>query len=101
MTEGKKGQRASRTEWQPSDHAVAKGGLQGRVARGMAWTLLDTWGSQILALIVFAVLARLVTKVDFGLVASAAIFVSFAGLLVDVGLGDAVIQRRTITRRQL
>lgn len=101
MTEGKKAQHLSRREWMPSDHSTGKGGLQGRFARGMAWTLLDTWGSQILALIVFALLARLVTKVDFGLVAAAAIFVSFAGLLVDQGLGDAVIQRRTLTRRQL
>jgi PST family polysaccharide transporter len=100
-TEGKKRQRASRGEWMPSDHATAKGGLQGRVARGLSWTIVDTWGSQVLALIVFVLLARLLTQVDFGVVATAAIFVSFAGLLVDQGLGDAVIQRTTLTRRQL
>jgi O-antigen/teichoic acid export membrane protein len=101
MTENNKGQRASRGEWTPSDHATAKGGLQGRVARGLTWTVLDTWGSQLLGLIVFVLLARLLTQVDFGLVAFAAIFVSFAALLVDQGLGDAVIQRATLTRRQL
>jgi O-antigen/teichoic acid export membrane protein len=100
-TEAKKSQRASRGEWMPSDHATAKGGLQGRVARGLTWTIVDTWGSQLLALIVFVLLARLLTQVDFGVVATAAIFVSFAGLLVDQGLGDAVIQRQTLTRRQL
>jgi O-antigen/teichoic acid export membrane protein len=102
MTDRRKGQGAPRRdEWRPSDHATAKGGLQGRVARGLTWTLLDTWGSQFLALIVFVLLARLLTQVDFGLVAFASIFVTFAGLLVDQGLGDAVIQRPTLTRRQL
>src|SRR4051812_23874500 len=90
-----------RDEWEPSDHATAKGGLQGRVARGLTWTLVDTWGSQFVALIVFVLLARLLTQVDFGLVAFASVFVTFAGLFVDQGLGDAVVQRRTLTRRQL
>ena len=102
MTDPKKGQGAQRRdEWRPSDHAAVTGGLQGRVARGLTWTLLDTWGSQFLALIVFVLLARLLTQVDFGLVAFAAIFVTFAGLFVDQGLGDAIIQRPTLTRRQL
>jgi O-antigen/teichoic acid export membrane protein len=90
-----------RDEWRPSDHADATGGLQRRVARGLTWTLLDSWGSQILGLVVFVLLARLLTQADFGLVAFAAVFVSFAGLLVDQGLGDAVVQRPTLTRRQL
>ena len=90
-----------RGEWQPSDHADRSGGLQGRVARGLGWTLLDTWGSQVLGLVVFVLLARLLTKAEIGLVAYAAIFVTFAGLLVDQGLGDAVVQRPTLTRRQL
>ncbi len=101
MTEGKRGQRVSRGEWMAFDHATPKGGLQGRVARGLTWTLLDTWGSQLLGLIVFVLLARLLSQVDFGLVAFAAIFVTFAGLFVDQGLGDAVVQRATVTRRQL
>jgi PST family polysaccharide transporter len=88
-------------EWRPSDHGDRTGGLQGRVARGLTWTLLDTWGSQVLGLVVFVLLARLLTQADFGLVAFAAIFVSFAQLLVDQGLGDAVVQRPTLTRRQL
>ena len=88
-------------EWQPSDHGLATGGMQGRVARGLTWTLIDTWGSQLLGLLIFVLLARLLTPVDFGLVALAAVFVAFAQLLVDQGLGDAVVQRPQLTRRQL
>ena len=46
-------------------------------------------------------LAGLLEPVDFGLVALAAVFVAFAQLIVDQGLGDALIQRRALTPQQL
>lgn len=85
----------------PPDHGSEQGGLQRKVASGLKWTLLDTWGSQLLQLAVFLVLARLLTPVDFGLVALAAVFVAFAQLLVDQGLGDALVQRKSLTPRQI
>lgn len=87
--------------WLPADHGSDMGGLQKRVARGLTWTLVDTWGSQLLGLVVFVILARLLTPVDFGLVALATVFVAFANLIVDQGLGDALIQRRSLTRGQI
>jgi PST family polysaccharide transporter len=71
-------------------------GLEDRVARGLTWTLVDTWGRQALNLAVFLVLARLLEPADFGLVTLAAVFVQFAQLVVDQGLGDALIQRRDL-----
>jgi PST family polysaccharide transporter len=85
----------------PTDHGEQQGGLQRRVARGLTWTLIDTWGSQLLGLVIFTILANLLVPEDFGLVALAAVFVSLGNLFVDSGLGDAVIQRKSITRRQL
>jgi PST family polysaccharide transporter len=73
-------------------------GLQARVARGFSWTLLDVWGRQALNLGVFVVLANLLLPADFGLVALAAVFVALAQAVVDQGLGDAIIQRKDITR---
>ncbi len=87
--------------WRPADLNSESGALQKRVARGLTWTLIDTWGSQLVGLGVFVLLARLLLPVDFGLVALAAVFVFFAQLLVDQGLGDALIQRRTLTRSQI
>ncbi len=75
----------------------APGGLQGRVARGLTWTVVHTWGGQALSLIVFVILARLLTPDAFGLVALAAVFVALAQLVVDQGLGDALVQRPEIT----
>ncbi|MGI8929656.1 MAG: lipopolysaccharide biosynthesis protein [Candidatus Limnocylindrales bacterium] len=88
-------------QWLPSEHGSERGVLQGRVARGLTWTLIDTWGTQILGLIVFVILANRLLPDDFGLVALAAVFVAFAQLLVDQGLGDALIQRQAVTRSQI
>ena len=87
--------------WVPTDHGTDRGGLEKRVARGLMWTLLDTWGSQLLALVIFIILARLLEPEDFGLVALASVFVALGQLFVDQGLGDAIVQRRSLTRRQL
>jgi len=88
-------------DWRPADHGSETGPLQSRVARGLAWTLVDHWGSQLFNLAVFVLLARLLIPDDFGLVALAAVFVAFAQLIVDQGLGDALIQRREVTRSHI
>ena len=93
--------RSTNDQWVPSEHGTEKGALQKRVARGLTWTFVDTWGSQAISLIIFAILAHLLTDVQFGLVALAAVFVAFAQLFVDQGLGDALIQRKMVTRLQI
>lgn len=87
--------------WLPSDHGAPNRGLRASAARGLTWTFAETWGRQLLNLGVFVVLARLLTPVDFGVVALASVFVALAQLVVDQGLGDALIQRREITRRHI
>ena len=87
--------------WVPPDHGTEKGALQKRVARGLTWTFVDTWGGQFISLLIFAILAHALTTVDFGLVALATVFIAFAQLFVDQGLGDALIQRTTVTRLQI
>jgi O-antigen/teichoic acid export membrane protein len=88
-------------DWVPSQHGTHTGGLQRRVARGLTWTLIDTWGSQLLAFLIFTILARELAPEDFGLVALAAVFVALGQLFVDQGLGDAIVQRPILTRRQI
>lgn len=88
-------------DWAPVDHGQETDALQPRVARGLTWTVTEFWGRQGLNLVVFALLTRLLTAADFGLVALAMVFVSFAQLVVDQGLGDALIQKPEVTRRHL
>jgi O-antigen/teichoic acid export membrane protein len=87
--------------WVPSEHGTDTDGLQHRVARGLTWTVIELWGRQALNLLVFVVLARLVVPDDIGLVALAVVFVGLAQVVVDQGLGDALIQRPQITRAHI
>ncbi len=96
-----KDERKASEQWVPPEHGTEKGALQKRVARGLTWTFIDTWGSQFISLLIFAILAHLLTDVDFGLVALATVFIAFAQLFVDQGLGDALIQRTSVTRLQI
>jgi polysaccharide transporter, PST family len=84
--------------WLPADHGADTGGLRTRVARGLTWTLVDNWGSQLLGLVILVILLRLLVPEEVGLVALAAAIVGVAQLLVDQGLGDALIQRPSLRR---
>jgi PST family polysaccharide transporter len=87
--------------WLPSEHGEETKDLRRHVARGLTWTFVDTWGRQLLNLLVFVLLARLLAPADFGIVALAAVFIAFFQLIVDQGLGDALIQKPNLTRSHL
>src|SRR5690606_38746681 len=68
-------------------------------ARSVGWVVVDRWGTRIASLLTILVLGRLLTPADFGLVALAAIFMTFAGIFVEQGFGKALIQRETLTAK--
>ena len=68
---------------------------------GVGWMGLAQVAGQAMRFIYAALLARLVTPVEFGLFQMALVFTGFAALLCDVGLGAALIQRPTVEQRQL
>ena len=70
------------------------------VARGAAWTLVKTGGDQFLSFFIFVVLARLLTPVEFGVVALATVFTEVGRPAIRAGLSAAIIQRKTVTSAQ-
>jgi O-antigen/teichoic acid export membrane protein len=88
-------------QWLPAAHGSDEGSLESRVTRGISWTFLDQWGRQLLNLVVFIVIARLVEAEDIGLVALATVFVAFAQIFVDAGMADALVQRKVLTRAHI
>lgn len=52
-------------------------------------------------LLVTAILARLLTPSDFGIVAIATVFIVFFNILSDIGIGPAVIQRKDLDTKEL
>ncbi len=74
----------------------------GRVARGALWATIEVWGVELLQLLVFTALARLVGPEAFGLVALAMAFVLVPqNLLVHGGWIEALVQRRGLTRDEI
>jgi PST family polysaccharide transporter len=64
---------------------------------GFAWQYASFISQALLQLIVLAVLARLLSPEDFGVIGIAMIFVGFAALFSQLGVGPALIQRSELT----
>lgn len=68
-----------------------KHSLGTRAARGMLWAFGSYGGGRLLVLISTAILARLLTPADFGLVALALTFIAVLDGVSTLGLGQALI----------
>lgn len=68
--------------------------LASKTAKGVAWNYLSFGLGKGLVLITTAVLARLLTPEQFGVVGYATLAVSYLAVLKDLGLGSALIQRQ-------
>lgn len=69
--------------------------LDRKLVRGSAWLALSYGGSQIVSLLIAAILAHYLRPSDFGLVALASVAIIALTTLQESGLSLAVIQRRT------
>jgi O-antigen/teichoic acid export membrane protein len=87
----------------PSDSSydAPVGGLRGKVTRGAAWTSGFFLASKVVELVFTAILARLLAPTEFGVVAAALIFIYFARLFVEIGIGPTIVQLQDLTRKDL
>lgn len=70
--------------------------LTRRVVSGVGWVAVGRGMGQLGAFILSAVLARLLTPKDFGLIAISTVFTGFASLFVEMGFGAALVQARSL-----
>ena len=82
-----------------TDHLRAN--LKGRALRGGAITIATQATSFFLTLGSTAILARLLTPTDYGLVAMVAVVIGFVAMFKDLGLSMATVQRTEITQSQV
>src|SRR5690242_21129827 len=81
------------------DHLAAD--LRGRSVRGGVVTLCCQGMKVILQLVTAAILGRMLTPADFGLVAMVGAMLGFFGLFRDFGLGAVAVQRDDLTQSQV
>lgn len=71
------------------------------VRLGVIWSLIQNWGLRLGGLIVFMILARILSPAEMGLFAAATTVIAFCALFVDSGLSEAIVQAREVTPKQL
>lgn len=69
--------------------------------RGVIWSVAQNWGGRIVTFFMFAVLARLLSPADYGVVSAGLMVVAFVGLISEFGFGDAIIQRKDVASGDL
>lgn len=75
--------------------------LTSRTFNGIKWTATSTITNLILQLGYTAVMARLLDPVAFGLVAMANVVLRFGGYFANMGMSQALIQKETLTQRDI
>ena len=75
--------------------------LKTKTIQGVGWSGVSQVIRLVLHFIVIAILARLLTPNDFGLLAMTVVFTGFMMVFCDFGLTAALIQRRKITEEHL
>jgi O-antigen/teichoic acid export membrane protein len=71
--------------------------LSHRTVGALSWMFVNASGQISLQITVLAVLARLVSPDQFGLVAATVILITFSEIISDCGIGAALIQRARLT----
>ncbi|MDR2832935.1 MAG: oligosaccharide flippase family protein, partial [Streptococcaceae bacterium] len=65
---------------------------------GILYTAIGRYSNVVLSIVISAVLSRILSPDNYGVVAILQIFIFFFALLVDAGLGPAIIQNKTLTQ---
>lgn len=65
--------------------------------RGFAWSFTGSVGKALLQIVSMVVLARLLTPAEFGAAAAAALVVGLAQVVSQLGVGAALVHRRSLT----
>lgn len=68
---------------------------------GVLWTAVDRYTNLFVTLIISMVLARMLTPAEFGIVATASVLMAFLTIMVNFGLGPAIIQRKDLSQDDL
>lgn len=71
------------------------------ISSGMFYTMTTRYSGILISIIIGAVLARLLSPAEFGVVALVTVFISFFNILSNVGIGPAVIQNKELTEEDV
>ncbi len=71
------------------------------ITNGILWTAVGKYSTVIISIIVTAVLARLISPKEFGVVAIASVAIAFLSMISNMGFGPAIIQNKRLSAKDL
>ena len=83
----------------PPSPAPDRRSLDRALVKGVAWTGLARWGTQIFSWAATLLIARLLTKTDYGLVGYGTLYIGFVQLVNEFGVGAAIVKHRELEGR--
>jgi O-antigen/teichoic acid export membrane protein len=75
--------------------------IQKQMVSGIFFTAIAKYSNVIISLIVTAILSRILSPGDFGVVAVATVIIAFFGMFTEIGIAPAIIQNKTLTEDDL
>jgi hypothetical protein len=75
--------------------------LRAMASRSVLWTAIGKASNTLISLGVTAVLTRILTPADFGIVAMVVVISGFLNILAEAGVSTAVVQKRDLSARAL
>lgn len=75
--------------------------LQSRVRAGLRWSVTQSWGVKGLNLLLYLILARLLSPAEFGIAAAVALVLLLQQLVSEFGFSEALIQRGTLSTKDV
>lgn len=71
------------------------------ILSGVFWSAIQKYSGLIIQILITAILARLLSPEDFGVIAIATVLIAFFTLFTDMGIGPAIIQNRELNQKDL
>src|ERR1044072_4698819 len=84
-----------------SNESTRQPSLRQLLVRGFAWAFGQSVGGLVIQLVTLMVLSRLLAPSEFGIVAIVVSSLGALTLVVELGVGPALIQRSSITSRHI
>jgi PST family polysaccharide transporter len=75
--------------------------LETRTVRGIGWSATSQIAQLLMAILISAILARLLIPSDFGLIAMVVVFSNFVAIFSDFGLTSAIVQKKEVSDEAL
>ena len=71
--------------------------LKKNMIGALTWSAVNTFGVQLLQLVIGIILARVLMPTDFGIIGILFVFTSISGVLIDGGLAQGLIRKKDAT----